>query len=515
MTRLASAAPPGGRITRNTLWNLLGSVLPVPAALACIPVLIAALGIERFGALAIAWMVMGYFGLFDLGLSLSTTKFAAAEIARGRGHALRGLLASSVLLHAGLGLIGGAALAALTPLLTGRVFVMPPDLTAEMRATLYWLAASVPAIVVTSALRGMLEGLQRFDIVNMIRIPAAILNYVGPVVALAFGTTLPLVVSVIVVARFVVLAAYGIACSKALPRGDGQGRPDRAVLVRLASFGGWLTASNLLNPLMVAADRFIIASAVSVAAVAFYVTPFEVITKAWILSASLLGALFPVLAAQAEREPGSVRSTCRVAEAHLLAITAPAIAVVLGFADLLLEGWLGSEFRSQSTPVAHLLAAGILVNIVAQVPLTALHSVGRADVTARIAVVELPLYALAAWYAASSHGITGVAAVWAARAAIEAAVMFTAAHGVLPPSVSDRREMLPIARRSAAIVLFLAGCWSTAVLWADAMAWRCTAFAVLFISLLVWEWRQLLRDEDREYLKNLWNRARSADSRPA
>ena len=72
-----------------------------------------------------------------------------------------------------------------------------------------------------------------------------------------------------------------------------------------------IIASNLINPLIISADRFVIAATVSVAAVTFYVTPYEVITKGWILSASLLGALFPVFSTLAHSEPGSIRGACR------------------------------------------------------------------------------------------------------------------------------------------------------------------------------------------------------------
>ena len=63
----------GSPVARNTAWNLLGALLPVPVALICIPLLVKALGVERFGVLGLAWMALGYFGMFDFGLAQSTT----------------------------------------------------------------------------------------------------------------------------------------------------------------------------------------------------------------------------------------------------------------------------------------------------------------------------------------------------------------------------------------------------------------------------------------------------------
>jgi O-antigen/teichoic acid export membrane protein len=383
---------------------------------------------------------------------------------------------------------------------------MPAPLAAESVTALYWLAASIPAILVTSALRGMLEGLQRFKLVNLIRVPAAVVNYLGPVLVLPFGRTLPFVVAVIVVARYAVLAAYAVACARVVPPAAGPVRLEGTVLARLASFGGWLTVSNLVNPLIIFADRFVIASAVSVAAVSFYVTPYEVITKAWLVSASLMAALFPALTAAMEREPGAVRPLCRKAEIHLVAIVAPGIALVLGCADWLLHLWLGAEFSARSAPVAHLLAIGILVNIAAQVPLTALHAMGRADLTARVIVMELPVYALAVWYGAVRYGIVGVAAVWAGRAALDAALMFPLARNVLPPASADARDTTLTGANIAALCVLLAAFWLAGLFWREEVLERCAALAVLMAALLAWTWLRLLAAEDRERLMRLWNR---------
>ena len=46
-------------------------------ALVAIPILVDGLGTARFGILTLAWMVVGYFSLFDLGLGRALTKLTA------------------------------------------------------------------------------------------------------------------------------------------------------------------------------------------------------------------------------------------------------------------------------------------------------------------------------------------------------------------------------------------------------------------------------------------------------
>lgn len=505
MTR-DSRAGTRARVARNTGWNLLGALVPVPVAVICIPLLIRGLGVERFGVLGIAWMMLGYFGMFDFGLALSTTRSLSAQVARGEHAGLRSLALRSVLLHGALGITGGVVFALLVPYLAARVFALPPALLVETEGALYWLAASVPAIVLTAAFRGVLEGLQRFDVVNLIRVPASMLNYVAPLIALYFGSELPLVVSIIVVARYAVLAVYGFSALKVLPFRPAGSDAAGPGLLQLAAYGGWLTASGLVSPLIIATDRFVIAAAVSVTAVAFYVTPYEVITKGWMLSASLMAALFPVFSALAETKPSAMRAACRAAELFLLTAATPAIALLLGSADLLLQWWLGAEFRANSTTVAQLLALGMLVNIVAQVPLTALNAAGRADVTAKIMACELPFYVAAAWYGAVRFGINGVAAVWASRACIDALALFTAARFALPREEHGSRGHRIDAGSIAVVCAFLAAAWLTAYALPDAVALRCAVLAALLAALVVWQWRVLFTDENRQMFIALCNR---------
>ena len=67
-------------IAGNTLWNLLGNCFPVVVAVVCLPILKRGLGTERLGIISLAWVVIGYFGLFDLGLSRALSKLVAARL---------------------------------------------------------------------------------------------------------------------------------------------------------------------------------------------------------------------------------------------------------------------------------------------------------------------------------------------------------------------------------------------------------------------------------------------------
>ena len=472
----------GASITRNTAWNFAGVAAPVPVALLAIPALIAGLGVERFGILTIGWALMGYFGVFDLGMSRATTKYLAEACHDGDDAAARQLFWSSAAAHLALGSLGGLILfLAARPLES--TLTVDPSLRGETRMALYLLAVSVPIVVLTSVTRGLLEALHRFDLVNVVKVPASMITYLGPLVAMAFTERLPPVIAVILVARAAVLVIYLVMCFAALPAIRTVAAPSYSTLRMLLALGGWLTVGTLLTPVLVSIDRFVIGSAVSAAAVTTYAAPYEVVTKLWMFSGSLLGVLFPHFAIVSS-EPAALRTLYRSALSSLVLSTTSAAALIIVFSPEFFHAWLGGELAAEGVAIARWLTVGVLINVIAQVPYTTLQATGHADVTGRLQLLQLPVYCVAAWLAASSWGVTGVAIVWASRAAVDAVLMFAAATHRLA-GLHDAGASGTAAFVTAGSALFILWCWHGVPLLGDALVVKGLVAAVS-VGIFAW-----------------------------
>lgn len=73
----AEAVTSSGSLIRSVLWTLVGDGSPILAAVFAIPILIHRLGNDRFGVLTLAWTIVGYFGMFDVGVGRALTKLIA------------------------------------------------------------------------------------------------------------------------------------------------------------------------------------------------------------------------------------------------------------------------------------------------------------------------------------------------------------------------------------------------------------------------------------------------------
>src|SRR6266568_8574286 len=105
----------GRLLARNTIWNLLGGAAPMVVAVFSIPILIQGLGKDRFGVLTLAWALIGYASLFDIGLGRALTQLVAKKLGRGEHHEIPALAWTSFLLMLPLGVAGAVAVIAISP----------------------------------------------------------------------------------------------------------------------------------------------------------------------------------------------------------------------------------------------------------------------------------------------------------------------------------------------------------------------------------------------------------------
>ncbi len=421
----------GRSLAKNTVWNLLGTGAPLLVALVAIPMLIKGLGTARFGVLTLAWMVVGYFSLFDLGLGRALTKLVAEKLGEGRDDEIPVIAWTAMMLMAALGVLGAVIVAGLSSWLVGNVLKIPAELQLETLKAFYLLAVSIPIVIGTTGLRGILEAYQRFGLVNAVRIPLGIFTFLGPVAVLPFSNSMVPVVAVLVIARLVSWCAYAVLCLHVEPALRHSFNMHRMMVKPLVNFGGWMTVTNIVGPLMVYMDRFLIGAVVSMTAVAYYATPYEIVTKLWILPGALMGVMFPAFAVALVQDRTRASRLFDRAVNYIFLSLFPVVLIIVTFAREGLTLWLGSEFASNSTLILQLLVVGVFINSHARVPSGLLQGAGRPDLSAKLHLIELPFYLLILWWLLGAYGIVGAAIAWVLRVAVDTIFLFAMAHRLL------------------------------------------------------------------------------------
>ena len=420
----------GRLLAKNTLLNFISQAVPLLVGVVTIPFIVRGLGTDRFGLLSLAWVILGYFAIFDLGLGRATTKFVAEALGKGEEKEVPCIVWTAVTVQAVLGIVGALALAGITPLLVERILNIPPDLVGEAKATFYLLALSVPVVLVSGSFRGVLEASQRFDLVNAVKIPTSALTFLLPLAGLWLGLKLPGIVALILSARVGALITFIIMNFRITPK-LREYSGSLSLFPRLFAFGGWVTVSSIVSPILEYLDRFLIGSLLSIGAVAYYSAPYEAVTRLRIIPASLVMTLFPAFSAlEGIKDRQRLGILFARSVKYVLLTLGPVVLAITLFAKEALQIWLGAEFAAKSTLVLQIFALGVLINSLAHTPFALLQGVGRPDLPAKFHLLELPIYIGTAWLFVSNWGIAGAAAAWTLRVTLDALLLFGATFKV-------------------------------------------------------------------------------------
>ena len=407
------------KLLRNSSYALLGSIVPTLVSIVTVPFYISAIGAERYGVLAIAWLVLGYFGASDLGIGRAITQRISAMRGESRA-AMAGAVWSALVSMIVFGLIGALALFAFAAWYFAGPFQVEAGLRREILSALWILALGNPLMAVSGVLSGALVGLERFRLVslsNVISNSALLLFPLG--VALLVSIDLSALILAAMAARLLGAAMLAAGVWGAFLRGERLAF-SRTEFKRLANFGAWIMLTAVVGPVMVYADRFVIGAVQDAAAVAAYAIPFQIASRTLIFPMAVIQALFPRFASEAHE---SSRERCREFVSFVGQLFAPLIIGLICLADPLLSLWLGASLDPRSVAVAQVVLAGFWINAVANVPYAFIQARGNPRFTALLHVAELPLYLAMLFVLGARYGLAGFAAAFALRCALDCVLL--------------------------------------------------------------------------------------------
>ena len=406
-------------IKKNTLWNLFGSAVPMLIGILAIPYIYNNIGIERIGVLTIIWALIGYFSIFDFGLGRAITQRVASSSSDHNEKQEILTATTGVYLTLALGVFGSLVGIATIKIAGINWMNFDKNLDQEIYRSFFLACMAIPAATTTAGLRGVLEGKQRFKAINLLKFLLGFSNFLMPVVSITFfGPRLDYIVGSLVLTRYIILAAhYSIVKTRINKYWESLSFEESK---QLFQFGGWMTLSNIISPLMVVADRFLIANVLGAAAVAFYTIPADFMFRLLILPAALTTTLFPVFSKNFSENNRTESLVLYKKSVRVIILMMGAICTfVIISAESGINVWLGSVFAEKSSAVASVLAVGIFFISIAQVPHAYIQASGDARSTALIHVFESILYLPLLLVLMQMHGILGAAIAWTARALID------------------------------------------------------------------------------------------------
>ncbi|MEO9130523.1 MAG: oligosaccharide flippase family protein, partial [Sphingomonas sp.] len=376
-------------IRRNSIVNLVGSLVGLVLFAVLTPLYFHVIGSERYGILAIIGVFLTFFAAFDFGMGAALT-YRIANEARSDVKRQADYFWTAMAISLPVGLVAGAVLFGLVGGGLGNIFKLTPAISAELlHAAVPLFAIGVSTILLTT-ISGFLIGREYFVANAALAALGPSLSILLPVLAaLLLSPSLDVLILATLAGRGIVVLA-GLAVSQIMILRNARPTISRQSARALASYGAWMSVGGLIELAVSSVDRLILGMVTGPAAVGFYSVPASVLARVMIFPASIATAALPQLASRsAEEEIILARKIVA-----MVGVLTPCFVAGEFLAEPFLRLWMGPAFAKVATLPMQLLLPGFWMEAMGSILYFRLLAQGRPGTSAAVAAVILLPYCL-------------------------------------------------------------------------------------------------------------------------
>ncbi len=421
------------RLLRNISSQWVTHAVMAVAGLLLPPFYLDTLGRDAYGVNNLIGDLGGYSAVLYLGLGSAILKFVAEHNARGDLDTLNETVSSIFAVYLGLGLFCLLAAVGLTVPLPS-LFQVSPELVGQARARLVMTGVMVCVEFVGSVYGGVLMGVERFDVLNAIKLGGFVARNAGVVLALSRWPSLVTVGLVFVagsVAEQVAMFFYARRVLPGLRVSLALYRPTR--LRSLFTFSAQSFLFTMSERVINYTDSVVIAQARGAGSTAAYALPLRLVEFSREFLDRATFVLMPGFSAAAARgELHRAQAYWRTGSKLLMALAAPIALVQVLWGRHVLALWLSrndnaaeaAAIVAEGAACMSWLAAAFVMQMAGRgLARPLFEGLGELRVPARIVVAEAALNLALSIVLVRTWGLTGVAFATFLPAAITGVVV--------------------------------------------------------------------------------------------
>jgi len=376
-----------GQILKNvgSSWFALGVNVLVGIFLS--PYILHRLGDEAFGLWILIFSVTGYYGLFDLGIRSSIVRYVARYAATREQAELDRLVSTALATYSCIGAITMAiTLAAAWYVNATKI---PPDFIPTARRLLWIVGAAVSLGFPFAVFSGILEGLQRFYLLNFTTISATLLRAALIVVALRNGRGLLTVALITVAMPLAGGLVNAAAVFRHLRLHLAFRHVSRSTLRQIASYSGTTFLIIVAGRLRFKTDALVIGSFLSVAAVTYFTIGARLVDYATEVVQSMAQIFVPMSSqSDAEGDLPRLRQIFVAGNRMCALVIFPITAILVVLGKSVIEAWMGARYVAVSYPILLILLIPSTLMIMQAASSRVLFGMGKHQMLAKVTLAE-------------------------------------------------------------------------------------------------------------------------------
>jgi O-antigen/teichoic acid export membrane protein len=367
-------------------WFALGVNIAIGIFLS--PFIMHRLGDTAFGIWVLIFSITGYYGIFDLGIRSSIIRYVSKYTATNETDQLARHVNTSLATYTGIGALSMAVTVVLS-FNVDHLFKIPPAMHSQAQLLLLLVGASVSLGFPLGITGGILEGLQRFYLLNWTNIGMSVVRAALIVFFLNRGYGLVTIALITLVLPIVVAIVRVIIVSRLLPLPYGLKYIDREAFRHMAHFGGATMLLIVAARLRFQTDEMVIGSMLSAAAITYFSIAARIMDYAFQVVVTL-AQVFTPMSSQSE----AVGNIDRVRKIYIAGnracalTTFPITAMVLILGKAVIEVWVGRKYVPLSFPALVVLAIPMTLMLMQAASSRILIGMGRHRTLATVALIE-------------------------------------------------------------------------------------------------------------------------------
>jgi O-antigen/teichoic acid export membrane protein len=330
-------------------WFALGLNILVGVFLS--PYILHHLGDEAFGLWVLIFAITGYYGLFDLGIRSSIIRYVAKHSAKGEHDELNRLINTAFFTYGGIGAV--AILVTITvSFYAGAIFRIPGNSVHLARWLLLMVGSAVALGFPLGIFGGILEGLQRFYVLNFNSMVSTLLRAALIITALHHGRGLLTVALITVSLPLLTAMVNATFVLRILPLRFGLSYLNRESLRRIASYSGTTFVILVASRLRFKTDAMVIGTFVSSAAITYFTIGSRLVDYAGEVVTSLAQVFVPMSSqSDATGDLVGLRKIFVAGNRACALIMFPMAAILIILGKSVIEAWVGARYVATSYPV--------------------------------------------------------------------------------------------------------------------------------------------------------------------
>jgi O-antigen/teichoic acid export membrane protein len=315
------------------------------------PYIIHHLGDDAYGLWVLIFSITGYYGLFDLGIRSSIIRYVATYSSTNNQEEMNRLISTALCTYSAIGLV------ALLITLIGTFFVSSIfSITPDFLHTARWLFIVVGSAVAIGfpmgIFGGVLEGLQRFYLLNFTSIGATMLRAISIIFAIRHGYGLLTVAAITVTMPLISGMVNASVVLRILPLRLHFKNVNRESIRRIATYSSSTFIIIVASRLRFKTDAMVIGKFIGAAAITYFTIGSRLVDYAGEVVSGLAQVFVPMSSqSDATGDLAGLRRIFVAGNRACALVIFPMAAILIILGKSIIHAWVGARYVATSYPV--------------------------------------------------------------------------------------------------------------------------------------------------------------------